>query len=83
MNEVDLAVREIIAGHIQADPATVALEARLEDLKITSLDVVEIVFALEQRFNVQIPIDSADNDLKFDTVGDVARAVGALTRRPA
>lgn len=82
MSEVDQAVREIIATFAQVDPASITPEARLTDLKISSLDVVEIVFALETRFKVQIPFDAAEGDLKFETVGDVSRAVGDLVRRP-
>lgn len=50
-------------------------DARLADLEIASLDVIEIVFALEERFGIEIPFNANDARKEFDTVGDVVRAV--------
>lgn len=57
-------------------------EARLADLSIASLDVIEIVFALEERFEIAIPftapVDGMEGRVEFETVGDVVNAVLAL-----
>jgi acyl carrier protein len=52
-------------------------EANLADLNIASLDVIEIVFAIEERFDIEIPFNANDARTEFVTVGDVIRAVEA------
>ena len=44
----------------------------IEDLGADSLDIVELVMALEEEFGTEIPDEEAE---KLQTVGDVARFV--------
>lgn len=67
----------ILAGKGRVDPDKLTPEAKLSDLGIASLDVIEIVFALEDRFDITIPFNANDARTEFDTVGDVVRAVRA------
>jgi acyl carrier protein len=80
MTEIADQVRQIIVDHFKArhvDPARVAPEARLvEDLGADSLDLVEIVFALEDHFGREI--DEADIELAV-TVGDI---IALIEREP-
>lgn len=68
-------ILSIMAGKGRVDPVRLTPEARLSDLGIASLDVIEIVFALEDRFDISIPFNANDQRTEFDTVGDVVRAV--------
>lgn len=78
MDDVGERVREIVARLLNIDPARVAEAARfVEDLHATSLDVVEIIMALEERFSVEISDTDAEG---LHTVGDV---VGLLVRKTA
>ncbi|MDE6189917.1 MAG: acyl carrier protein [Clostridia bacterium] len=48
-----------------------------EDLGVDSLDVVEIVMALEEFFNVEIDDDKV---LQFNTIGDVVSYIESLNK---
>ena len=44
----------------------------IEDLGADSLDIVELIMALEEEFGTEIPDEEAD---KLQTVGDVAKYI--------
>lgn len=80
MTEVGETVVGIIASKISPPPAQpLRPEDKLNDIGIASLDVVEIIFELEERFDIEIPFNanqaSAD---AFGTVGEVIAAVEGL-----
>ncbi|MGQ9365647.1 acyl carrier protein [Azospirillum sp. ST 5-10] len=84
MNAVENDVLAIIAEKGQVERAKLAPDAKLADLAIASLDVIEIVFALEDRFRVEIPFNANDARTEFQTVGDIVRAVqGVVAERGA
>lgn len=61
-------VKEIIAKELDVDVKQLMPEAKfIEDLGADSLDIVELVMALEEEFNIEIPDEEAD---KLKTVGD-------------
>jgi acyl carrier protein len=61
-------VKEIIAKELEVDPKQLSPEAKfIEDLGADSLDIVELVMALEEEFGLDIPDEDAD---KLKTVGD-------------
>lgn len=62
--------------HIPAE--TITLDSSFEQLGIDSLDGINILFALENEFNVSIP-DAAAQQIK--TVRDMAEGVYALTQK--
>lgn len=76
-------VLDIIADKARIERARLALEAKLTDLSIASLDVVEIVFALEEKFDIQIPFNANAARSEFETVGDVVKAVQSLVQQKA
>jgi acyl carrier protein len=60
-------VRNIIVEQLHVPPEKVNLEAKfIEDLGADSLDTVELIMALEEKFGLQIPEEEAQ---KLDTVG--------------
>jgi acyl carrier protein len=60
-------VKEIIVEQLGVDPEEVTTEASfVNDLGADSLDTVELVMALEEEFNIEIPDEEAE---KLDTVG--------------
>ena len=64
-------VREIIAKELEVDAKQLVPEAKfIEDLGADSLDIVELVMALEEEFGVDIPDEDAD---KLKTVGDAMK----------
>ncbi len=71
-------VLDIVAQKAMIDRARLSPEAKLSDLQISSLDVVEIVFALEDKFEVQIPFNANSTNMEFETVGQVVTIVEKL-----
>jgi acyl carrier protein len=72
----------LITKHIRsAAPAPVTLGSTLDGLGLESLDVIEMAFELEERFNIEIPFN-ANNSTgpAFKTVGDVVAAVQRLVQ---
>jgi acyl carrier protein len=61
-------VKEIIAKELEVEGQQLTPEAKfIEDLGADSLDIVELVMALEEEFGIDIPDEDAD---KIKTVGD-------------
>ena len=61
-------VKEIIAKELEVETKQLTPEAKfIEDLGADSLDIVELVMALEEEFSLEIPDEEAD---KLKTVGD-------------
>ena len=66
-------VREIIADQLDTAPEDITPETDfMKDLEADSLDAVEIIMALEQEYNIEIPDEDAE---KFKTVADIVRFV--------
>jgi acyl carrier protein len=73
-SNVNLKVREIIAGHFGIDPARVTDEARFrDDLGADWLDRLEVIIAIEvQVSGIEMADVVAD---QIDTVGDLMRMI--------
>lgn len=52
-------VIKVIAKTQRIPPETVSIDSTFEELKIDSLDGINLIFALESEFNVDIPDDNA------------------------
>ncbi len=64
-------VKEVIVRDLSVPESEVTEDATFEgDLKADSLDVVELVMALEEEFDIEIPEEDAE---KIKTVGDAVR----------
>ena len=66
-------VKELIAEQldVKADDITEASNIQ-DDLGADSLDVVDLVMALEDEFDVEIPEDQVEN---IKTVGDIVKSI--------
>ncbi len=78
MTDVANEVLKIIAAKASIDVELLDRTAKLTDLNIASLDVVEIVFALEELFDIQIPFNANKATSDFETVAHVVLAVESL-----
>jgi acyl carrier protein len=68
-------VRDVIVRELSVPESKVTEEATFDgDLSADSLDVVELVMALEDEFDVEIPEEDAE---KIRTVGDAVRYLEA------
>ena len=77
MVDVTTDVLAIIAKKLP-EPRELALTDRLEDLGLDSFSEVEIIFDLEEKFDLQIPYNSNDSRLEFETVGQIVGAIQKL-----
>jgi len=76
MSEVTSRVTKLLAEHLGAEESKLTNDARFtEDLGADSLDVVEIIMALENEFNVDIGDETAEN---LATVGDVIDYINSV-----
>lgn len=72
-------IQEIICEQLKAKPEEVNLETSfIDDLEADSLDSIELVMALEEKFNIEIPDEDAEG---MNTVDDVIRYVAKKTNR--
>jgi acyl carrier protein len=61
-------VKEIVVEQLGVDEAEVAIESTfIDDLGADSLDIVELIMAFEEEFNIEIPDEIAE---KIKTVKD-------------
>lgn len=68
MSDIRDKVIEIVVDQLDAKPEDVdESKSFTEDLQADSLAIVELVLALEEKFDVKIPDDEVD---KIKTVGD-------------
>ena len=74
------AVLEILSNHAQETVDDLSAATTLEALGIDSLALVEIIFDLEEKFDITIPDpgEMEGLELDFKTTGDVIGAVQTL-----
>jgi acyl carrier protein len=66
-------IKSIIAEQLGVKPEEVTPKASfVDDLGADSLDTVELIMALEEEFNIEIPDEDAE---KMKTVGDVVKYI--------
>ncbi|PSR20705.1 MAG: acyl carrier protein [Sulfobacillus acidophilus] len=66
-------VKEIIVDQLGVEEDEVTLESSfIEDLGADSLDIVELIMALEEEFGMEIPDDEAE---KISTVNDAVEYI--------
>lgn len=81
MKDIAQRVRQVAGFILKAGDDTIADKARfVEDLHATSLDVVELIMAIEDEFKIEISDSEAET---IATVGDVTNLVARKVRRPA
>ena len=72
MNTFDK-VKAIVVGQLGVDEAEVTIDSTfIDDLGADSLDIVELIMAFEEEFNVEIPDDVAE---KIKTVKDTVEYI--------
>lgn len=71
-------VKEVVVEQLNVNADEVKIDSKfVEDLGADSLDVVELVMALEEKFEVEIPDEEAE---KIATVEDVVKFIEAASK---
>ena len=69
-------VKAIVVEQLGVDESEVTIDSTfIDDLGADSLDIVELVMALEEEFNVEIPDDVAE---KIKTVKDTVEYIDSI-----
>ena len=69
-------VKAIVVEQLGVDEAEVKIDSTfIDDLGADSLDIVELIMAFEEEFNVEIPDDVAE---KIKTVKDTVEYIDSL-----
>jgi len=72
-------VSKIIADQLGVDESEIALESSfIDDLGADSLDIVELIMAFEEEFDIEIPDSQAEN---IKTVNDAVEYIKANTNQ--
>ena len=68
-------VRDIVVEQLGVEEDEVTMESSfIDDLGADSLDIVELIMALEEEFEIEVPDEEAE---KITTVGDVVEYIRA------
>jgi acyl carrier protein len=73
---------DIIAKQAKVDRATLKRDTKLSELDLQSIDIIELIFAIEDKFDISVPYSPSDLNsagISFETVGDLIDAVEKLT----
>jgi acyl carrier protein len=73
-------VIKVIAKTQRIPPETVSIDSTFEQLKIDSLDGINLIFALESEFNVDIPDENARS---IQSVRQMAEGIAQLLAQKA
>lgn len=71
-DELTSRILRIIAETQRKDPAQVTIDSSFEELGIDSMDGINIIFALENEFNINVPDEEVKN---IRSVRDVVEGV--------
>jgi acyl carrier protein len=84
-------VKRIIAKRLDVPVERLANDTRLDELGATSLEIIEIVFDIEEKFGINVPIQpgesslvlksetaGAESTVQLGTIGETARIVQSL-----
>jgi acyl carrier protein len=78
MSDVTQKVKDIIIEQLGVNPEEVTEEASfIDDLGADSLDTVELVMALEEGFDVEVPDEDAE---KLTTVGAAIKYIEGINK---
>ena len=80
MVDVENGVIELVAGKARNKHGPLQMSDALENLGLESLDVLELTFAIEEKFNIEIPFN-ANTQFDFKTVGELVHAVEGLVAK--
>ncbi|MCW8943439.1 MAG: acyl carrier protein [Sedimenticola sp.] len=74
-SDIETIVKKAIANQKMIDADSITLETSLQDLGVTSLDAITIVYEVEEVCDIEVPNDELEN---LRTVQDIVSGVRVL-----
>lgn len=71
-------VRDLIVDHFEVDETTVTQSMTFDDLGADSLDVVEFVMAIEDKYEIEFEDDKIEN---LHNIGDAINYINELRNK--
>ena len=84
MDKIEKQVLELVGEQAGIDPKKISLLCKFEDLNLDSVAIVELIFSLEEKFNISIPFEGIEEiELKknFHTVSSLINHLRELLKR--
>jgi acyl carrier protein len=81
MANTEADILEIVAKQAKVEAATLSRATRLSEINLQSIDIVELIFAIEDKFDISVPYSPNDLNtagISFESVGDLIQAVERL-----
>jgi len=82
MADVATGVLEIVGARMRTADCKLGFATPLDSLGLSSLDILEIILDLEQRFDIEIPYN-VNTKLEFDTIGALVHAIERIVAEQA
>ena len=60
MENIEEKVLELVGKQTGIDPKQIPLDRKFEDLNLDSVAIVELVFSLEETFDISVPFEGLD-----------------------
>ena len=86
MENIEEKVLELVGKQTGIDPRQITLNRKFEDLNLDSVAIVELVFSLEEAFDISIPFEGLDeSEMKkhFYTLSSLADHLKDLLQKNA
>ena len=80
-DDVAETISRIIAEQALVEPEVIKPETTLDDLGLDSLALVEVVFGIEEAFDISVPYnanDPTESDFDISNVGEIVKGVKQL-----
>lgn len=77
-NDVEASIIAIIAPAADVEAGEITRETELAELEIDSLVLTEVVMDIEDKYDIEIDMNTAEAWESLKTVGDIADVVKAL-----
>ena len=86
MENIEEKVLELVGKQAGIDPEHIPLDRKFEDLNLDSVAIVELVFSLEETFDISIPFEGLDESeikKRFYTVSTLTDHLKDLLKKNA
>jgi acyl carrier protein len=71
-------LQNLLSKNFGLDASRLDAQAKLEDLDIDSLAIVEVLFDAETQFQITVPSESAGGHASLSTIGDLVHYIDRL-----